>query len=144
MHPESSAKAKRDASSARELSASALLEEGSIFLVQVGSLPEIDLGKLSLSADSPSTNEAEADAETQKTPPKPAGLVGNIAVRKSGRAILQIGDVSYELLRGSESSFLQSLVSIDAAQKSMDEIAILTHKLVAVPHFPFIGEDPAK
>ncbi|KAK7919522.1 hypothetical protein WMY93_010806 [Mugilogobius chulae] len=66
------------------------------------------------------------------------GFLGKLQLRKSGKVVLKLGDISMDVTEGSAFSFLQQLVSVRLSEGRSGDMMILgnvSHKLVLSPVF---------
>ncbi|WFD24668.1 hypothetical protein MEQU1_003371 [Malassezia equina] len=89
-------------------------------------------------ADAP-VDEAAPKAENG-TPPASEGHIGHLDVYPSGRMVLRIGDLPYDVGGGSESSFLQQVVLLDAERQSAECLGELSGKVVVTPQLDALME----
>ncbi|XP_043967197.1 DNA-directed RNA polymerase III subunit RPC4 isoform X2 [Gambusia affinis] len=70
------------------------------------------------------------------------GVVGKMLVRKSGRVQLILGQVTLDVSLGTSCSFLQELVSVQAAEKTgnLTVLGNVRHKMVCSPDFESLLE----
>lgn len=61
------------------------------------------------------------------------GKIGDIQVLQNGRMICHIGDVKFDLSEGTESFFLQSLVSLDISHQRAVELGEISKKFIIQP-----------
>ncbi|MEQ2209784.1 hypothetical protein XENOCAPTIV_003991, partial [Xenoophorus captivus] len=71
------------------------------------------------------------------------GIVGKMLVRKSGRVQLILGQVTLDVSLGTSCSFLQELVSVQAAEKTgnLTVLGNVRHKMVCSPDFEALLEN---
>ncbi|XP_015226369.1 DNA-directed RNA polymerase III subunit RPC4 [Cyprinodon tularosa] len=71
------------------------------------------------------------------------GVVGKMLVRKSGRVQLILGQVTLDVSLGTTCSFLQELVSVQAAERSgnLTVLGNIRHKMVCSPDFESLLEN---
>ncbi|XP_020773966.1 DNA-directed RNA polymerase III subunit RPC4 isoform X3 [Boleophthalmus pectinirostris] len=66
------------------------------------------------------------------------GLLGKLQLRKSGKVVLKLGDISMDVTEGGAFSFLQQLVSVRLSEGRSGDMMVLgnvSHKLVLSPVF---------
>ncbi|CAL9699632.1 unnamed protein product [Knipowitschia caucasica] len=66
------------------------------------------------------------------------GLLGKLQLRKSGKVVLKLGDISMDVTEGAAFSFLQQLVSVRLSEGRSGDMMVLgnvSHKLVLSPVF---------
>lgn len=76
--------------------------------------------------------------DTASPPPPPAGEAGRLNIYRSGRVVLTLGDVPYEITDGCETSFLQQVMLLDAEQQRALCLGQLDAKLVATPDLAYL------
>ena len=64
------------------------------------------------------------------------GTVGKLVVKKSGRLLLQLGGVEFEIVAGTECGFLQQIVAVDAQDAKAFVLGDVTNRLVCQPIIP--------
>lgn len=86
--------------------------------------------------------DVEDDQVVPVDPPAPAthGQIGNLQIFRSGRAVLHIGDIPYEVTSGCETSFLQQVMLLDPQQQHALCLGELHAKLVATPDLSYLLE----
>lgn len=68
------------------------------------------------------------------------GLMGQLDVYPNGRIVLRIGDMPFEVAGGSESSFLQQVMLLDADRQSALCLGELSGKVVVTPQLDYLME----
>eukprot|EP00011_Vannellida_sp_DIVA3-517-6-12_P005930 CAMPEP_0114628042 /NCGR_PEP_ID=MMETSP0168-20121206/12612_1 /TAXON_ID=95228 ORGANISM="Vannella sp., Strain DIVA3 517/6/12" /NCGR_SAMPLE_ID=MMETSP0168 /ASSEMBLY_ACC=CAM_ASM_000044 /LENGTH=250 /DNA_ID=CAMNT_0001839403 /DNA_START=246 /DNA_END=995 /DNA_ORIENTATION=+ len=92
------------------------IEKNSLFFMQ---LPRM-----------PFANESSTAEETAAVHAMPQRLVGKLRVYKSGRVEMKVGDLVYDVTRGSETACLQQAVVIDPSQGDAVVLGNLTDRLL--------------
>lgn len=75
----------------------------------------------------------------------PEGCLGKLQIRRSGKALLKLGDISMDVTEGAAFSFLQQLVSMrlsDGRSGDMMVLGNVSHKLVLSPDFQALLDQP--
>lgn len=85
----------------------------------------------------------DADAEDvvpveTPAPPPTQGQAGRLQIYHSGRAVLYLGDIPYEITSGCETSFLQQVMLLDADQQRALCFGELNAKMVATPDLSYL------
>ena len=65
---------------------------------------------------------------------RPEGQIGRLDVYADGRVALRIGDIPFDVTSGSEASFLQQVVILDAEQQVAQCLGEVHSKLVVTPN----------
>lgn len=82
----------------------------------------------------------EAPKTEDGAPAAPEGHIGHLDVYPSGRIVLRIGDMPYEVGGGSESSFLQQVMLLDTERQSAECLGELNGKVVVTPQLDYLME----
>ncbi|WFD44237.1 hypothetical protein MPSI1_002903 [Malassezia psittaci] len=77
---------------------------------------------------------------TQEPPEKTQGQIGEMQIYRSGRAVLTIGGIPYEITSGCETSFLQQVMLLDPEQQLAVCLGELNAKMVATPDLTYLLE----
>ncbi|XP_012718816.2 DNA-directed RNA polymerase III subunit RPC4 [Fundulus heteroclitus] len=89
------------------------------------------------------SQEEEAEESSCNLKDLREGVVGKMLVRKSGRVQLILGQVTLDVSLGTSCSFLQELVSVQAAEKTgnLTVLGNVRHKMVCSPDFEALLEN---
>lgn len=68
------------------------------------------------------------------------GHIGHLDVYPSGRVVLRIGDMPYDVGGGSESSFLQQVMLLDTERQTAECLGELNGKVVVTPQLDYLME----
>ena len=84
--------------------------------------------------------EGDDDAVVPVDPAPPAthGEIGRLEIYRSGRAVLYVGDIPYDVTSGCETSFLQQVMLLDAEQRHALCLGELSAKMVATPNLSYV------
>ncbi|WFC95832.1 hypothetical protein MBRA1_002486 [Malassezia brasiliensis] len=84
--------------------------------------------------------EGDDDAVVPIDPAPPAthGEIGRLEIYRSGRAVLYVGDIPYDVTSGCETSFLQQVMLLDAEQRQAMCLGELSAKMVATPNLSYV------
>ncbi|WFD20986.1 hypothetical protein MCAP1_003241 [Malassezia caprae] len=107
------------------------VQSGQLFLFQ---LPQSGLSFQR--ADAPE----DAHKAENGTPMATEGHIGHLDVYPSGRIVLRIGDMPYDVAGGSESSFLQQVMLLDTERQAAECLGELNGKVVVTPQLDYLME----
>lgn len=74
------------------------------------------------------------DVKVEDDATRPDGLIGRLDVYADGRVALRMGDIPFDVTSGSEASFLQHVVILDAEQQEARCLGEIHSKLVVTPN----------
>lgn len=81
----------------------------------------------------------DIDTETHAAaPPRPEGQMGHLDIYADGRVMLRIGDMPFDVVSGSETSFLQQVMVLDAERQQAQCLGDLDGKLIVTPNLDYL------
>lgn len=80
----------------------------------------------------------DVDAPAKPAPPPAEGQVGELQIFESGRVLLHLGGIPFDITGGSETSFLQQVMLLDADQQRALCLGELDAKLLATPDLAYL------
>ncbi|WFD00261.1 hypothetical protein MYAM1_003009 [Malassezia yamatoensis] len=92
----------------------------------------------------PTKLDAEDEVQPAESAQEPSentqGQIGEMQIYRSGRAVLTIGGIPYEITSGCETSFLQQVMLLDPEQQLAVCLGELNAKMVATPDLTYLLE----
>lgn len=130
--------------------------EEQIFLIQLENLPHYSIDGLTnhmkatelLEGDEMTTDLQETtDSQSKEKEPTGSckkesisGELGKIQIRKSGKIELLLGNVVFNLKKGSNSSFMQSLAAVDNEQGKLFDLGPVQERFCCIPEMKENGK----
>ncbi|PKI86028.1 hypothetical protein MVES1_000142 [Malassezia vespertilionis] len=89
--------------------------------------------------------EHASTAAAQPAPQAPSaeGQIGRLDMYRDGRVVLHLGGIPFDVVGGSDPSFLQQIMLLDGQQQRAMCLGELDAKLVAVPDMQYLLSQPA-